>query len=65
MSNHLGGINRIEKEGLSGEFYLQSLLEQGYAKGFFLTATLSAYNMSALPFSLIWRSVSMPATAVP
>jgi hypothetical protein len=50
MSNSLENISIIEKGNLSGEFYFQSLLEQGYAKGLFTDSDIERIQYDFLAF---------------
>ena len=48
MNNNLEKISIIEKEKLSDEFYFQSLLEQGYSKGFFTDSDIERLQYECL-----------------
>ena len=50
MNNNLEKISIIEKEKLSGEFYFQSLLEQGYSKGLFTDSDIERLQYECLAF---------------
>ena len=50
MNNSLEKISIIEKEKLSGEFYFQSLLEQGYSKSLFADGDIERLQYECLSF---------------
>jgi len=50
MNNNLENASIIEKEKLSGEFYFQSLLEQGYSKGLFTDSDIERLQYECLAF---------------
>ena len=50
MNNNLEKINVIEKEKLSGEFYFQSLIDQGYSKGLFTDSDIERLQYESIAF---------------
>ena len=50
MNDSLEKNSTIEKEGLSSEFYFQSLLEQGCSKGFFADGDVERLQYECLAF---------------
>ena len=50
MTNSLEKIRIIEKERLSGEFYFQSLLEQGYATGLLTGSDIERIQIECIAF---------------